>query len=161
MEAQRQNIRVDSARGPQRDPDSQRFQIISKAPSAWRKPVHSNFNKNGNRQGRLNSEQARYQIRNDRQNFSGQVVQRKNNQQIQGQRNQRQPGAQRSKSLNPLIYPDWWGDGDVEESPMNFAAKKRQKQDLLDQQLATEQPRIRNEAHHQIQGYSNNQVFEY
>ena len=37
--------------------------------------------------------------------------------------------TQRAKSLNPLIYPDWWGDGGAEE------------------QAQTEQPQIRNQAH--------------
>lgn len=28
-----------------------------------------------------------------------------------------QPQTQRAQSLNPLIYPSWWGDNDTVESP--------------------------------------------
>jgi len=38
------------------------------------------------------------------------VQKRTRNAERQSRREQQQPETQRAKSLNPLIYPSWWGD---------------------------------------------------
>ena len=101
---------------------------MEKAPSNWRRPREPNFNKIGH-EHRAASEQARqFVVRNAEQANNS----RNNGVRSRERRNLNlgtSTNTQRARSLNPLVYPDWWGDGTADQ-----------------QQVATEQPKLRNQA---------------